>query len=316
MCYFLPPPVHFFSFPFDLNMGRTKRAARISKIQKVPEVALEKTKPEEKTELDEDRLKFLKSLESTLLQHLPFLFDGSRGMLAWIPVEFADNSDVTHEVVTISKPMLQCYFGLQTKFKMPLWVLEKFCDEAFDDYPVEFSDEEFQRMSLKTPFKAFQMGHDNSPECMRLYFKVVCAQKFKELISDSRKLFGEQPRRLQCKPTGIGSGYALLGGSGSTGPIPELSGLDISYEDKKFLPALGTRFWPELYTPIINRFFGIRKDKKKHVVGGMVAPNCCRLGKQFKEPRSKEKKRGIAERAEERAMKRIRDEPLTTMVET
>lgn len=49
------------------------------------------------TKLDED-LEFLRSLDPTLL--------------AWIPVEFVDNSDVTHEVVVVSKPMLQCFLVL------------------------------------------------------------------------------------------------------------------------------------------------------------------------------------------------------------
>lgn len=259
-------------------MGRTKQAARTQREDSARSIKSEEDSKGTKRKSPEENSASKEA--DTLLLHLPYLFDGRRGKFAWFPVRFVDNSDVTHEVVVVSVPMLQCYFGLQTKFRMPLSTLLEFCENALPDYPVEFCDEEFQRMSLQTPFLSFQIGQDNSPECTRWYFKVVCARKFKDLIADSRKLFNRQPRRLKCDPKGVGSNYAFLGGNNSTGPIPELSGLDISFEDKKLLPALGVPCWVGLYTPMIKKFFSFTCER--HVVGGIVATKPCKV-KSFRE---------------------------------
>lgn len=257
-------------------MARTKKAARKKKNLRNSENKPDKNpNPKSTDEKDND---------ATILLHLPYLFDGSRGYLAWIPVEFDDDSNVTHEVVVISIRMLESYFGMKTKFQMPTSYLNQFLD-FLPDYPVIFSDLEFRKMSLKTPFRGFRMGADDAPECLRRNFKVVEVPKFKSLIVDSMKTLGNPPRRLKGRTAYIGTRYAFHGVKNSTGPIPELSGLDISYEDKKYLPAMGVPFWTQLYTPIIKRFFGMEEDR--HVVCGLVATEPCEV-KNFEPELQKE----------------------------
>lgn len=305
-------PVHFLILQKTNTVARTKKAA--SKKKNPENKSGKNPNPKaKKSSKKTDKRAWVGSedFDATILFHLPYLFDGSRGYLAWIPVEFDDDSNVTHEVVVISIRMLESYFGMKTKFQMPTSYLDKFFD-FLPDYPVIFSDLEFRRMSLKTPFRGFRMGADDAPECLRRDFKVVEVPRFKSLIVDSRKTLtiGNPPRRLKGRTAFIGTRYALYGAKDSTGAIPELSGLDISYEDKQHLPAMGVPFWTQLYTPIIKRFFGMQKDR--HVVGGFVATKPCKV-KKFEPELQKEVKafckRRRLELQEAETMKRIRDEP-------
>ena len=296
-------------------MTRTKKSA-IKRRQEQPELGKEEC-------------------DSRLSSYFPFLFDGRTGQCAWIPVDFEAEKGVHHEVVVISKPVVRYFckneFGITTTTAATAY-FDNFCEKLLPDYSVDFTDDEFRMMSLKTPFKAFYAKEGCSPVCLRPFFKVVCARAFKDLMAEWRVLYPIQRRRdffLNKKTAAsLGQKYAFRGGLKSTGKIAELSNYEISFEDKKYVPALGVPYWTELYTPMFVRFFDMPTGVNRHVVRGEVGgvgskvvpgfnpsrtpnmsnPEKIAAKKKRKSEKNAAKKKRKREQAERLTMERIRDD--------
>lgn len=249
-----------------------------------------------------------KECDSRLSSYFPRWFDGKSGRCAWIPVEFEDNNGGHHEVVVISKLVVRVYckneFGMKNHTTEAAAYFDNFCENMLPDYSIEFSDDDFRKISLKTPFMAFREKEGSSPVCLRQSFKIVCSRAFKDLMATWRMIHPTR-RRVEFfanHEPGTGQQYALLGGEGSTGKIPELSNYDMPFEEKIHVPAMEVPFWTELYTPMLIRFFDMPR-RLKHVVHGVPSTKLVRcfgevsakVSENIEKAAAKKRKRGYEE---------------------
>lgn len=204
------------------------------------------------------------SLQDKFFEKLPLLFDtSSTGICGWVPVGFVDKNEVSQELVVISIPMMIWIYAQQG---LDSAEIRSFFSSPsnFLRYPDKLGRADFLKVMLKTPFRPYAVGKENKPYSMAKNeerFVFTPLDEFRAVLKVCTDRFPPSSTGKMVYKTKIperaGQQYALKvrsSISSSTGPVPELGGMELSAGEKKLVPSMEVRWWKDLLTPTVMKF--------------------------------------------------------------
>lgn len=209
------------------------------------------------------------SVRNKVLSRIPGLFNMTSGITPWVPVEFQGEDGKEHKLVVFCVPMFVSYFTRESGLGIDPNEVKSIIGSPsnFPRYQIKRVD--LPKIILKTPFRPYALGKAENPNSLTKNeerFIFVSWGEFKDFLN-KRSPVSLAVVPMTKFPERVAQRYAFrcrFEGT-STGRISELGGLELTKEEKMFVPAMGVQWWKDLLTPIVM-------ECQEIVVGSATVP--------------------------------------------
>lgn len=218
---------------------------------------------------------------------LPRMLDGSKGIAAWVPVDFNAADGSLLELVVLSVPVMKYLLVLHDPTLAEV-DLESFLASAFDRYEFpgfthhKMDMNDFKRLILKTPFRMYKVLHGTTTTKKNLLNYIIMDQEYwRDLLAHIAKEFGDGGKMMQMAleaqvPIHLMRQNWALTAVPQVNPSPEgpsthidVLGRALTAEERKGCPPMNSAWSREAYAGM-RGYFGIPDDgTAKHVQSGV-----------------------------------------------